>query len=174
MQRRAGKGQDDGQGTTAHGSRCASYFWVHSEARRGPASPSNLASLFRYSRRPSLLSLKHDELRLGQGAFLPPSSALGSLLLEHVQPDLHEVGALSFKSQLSFLLQGAPALIPVATAPTLNLCPLSALLCCFLYSAGRHWKRSHLHMDYLTASEARAHLSRPYQSPASALPRDAC
>ena len=44
-------------------------------------APSDLSSLFRYSRLPSvdsfsLLSLKHVELRLGQGAFLPPSSTL--------------------------------------------------------------------------------------------------
>lgn len=89
-------------------------------------APSDLASLFRYSRRPSLdsfslLSLKHVELRLGQGAFLPASSALGSLLLEHLQLDLHEVGALSFKSQLSFLRQETPLLIPVSKVPTLNL-----------------------------------------------------
>lgn len=114
------------------------------------------------------------ETRLGQGAFLPPSSAPGSLLLEHLQPDLHEVGALSSEPQLSPLLQGAPVLIPAATAPTLSLCPLSALICCSLHSAGRHWKQSLLHMGYLTASEARAHLSRPCQSPASALPRKAC
>lgn len=94
-----------------------------SEAR---TAPSDLASLFQYSRHPSLdsfslLSLKHVELRLGQDAFLPPSPALGSLLLEHLQLDLHEVGALSFKSQLSFLLQETPLLIPVSKVPTLNL-----------------------------------------------------
>ncbi|CAM9876384.1 unnamed protein product [Rangifer tarandus platyrhynchus] len=99
MQRRAEKGQGDGQGTTGQGSQCASYFRAHSEASKARPAPSDLSSLFRCSRRPSLgsfslLSLKHVELRLGQGAFLPPSSTLSSLLLEHLQLDLCEVGAL--------------------------------------------------------------------------------
>lgn len=85
-------------------------------------APSDLSSLFRYSRRPSLdsfslLSLKHVELRFGQGAFLPSSSTVGSLLLEHLQLDLRERLVPSAKSQLSFLIQGRPLLIPVSKVP---------------------------------------------------------
>lgn len=64
------------------------------------------------------------ETRLGQGAFLPPSSAPGSLLLEHLQPDLHECwSSLETVSPAYGLLDSLRSKSsPVSSMPVPSIC----------------------------------------------------